>query len=322
MDTPKPTAGNTITFMMAMKHLFIAIIVGLIIWGIVALVRKIDHLYNEGKDNVSNPENNARIRKEQLEIFNPIYIQKEKLPAYQMERNGLKTLNMTIPPLSKSEQALINYSILTCNYAGYLGPMRNGVFAEQEAIDLAYKANCRAFMLHIDYLDGTNDPVLLVRDQGGNKISNNVGSIAKTIKAINDGAPRNSQADPIIIILFVHRLPGKDAHNPTSINFMSNIARALEPLRQKLLGLTADGDFSRQKQQDTLFIRPREIYDGKFIIMTNIDTTGFRNKTLVKNVPISQDLDYYVHARIFTNSSKNLHLVMSPEQAKSITPVA
>jgi hypothetical protein len=314
--------NKVISNMMIIKWFFIAVIVGLVIWGIVALVRKVDRAHQDAKQNVSTPENNARIIKEQLEIFNPIYIQREKLSAYQMEKNGLKTKNITIPPLAKAETALINYSILTCNNAGYIGPLVNGVFAEQEAIDLAYKAGCRAFMLHIDFLDGTRDPVLMVRNASGDKISNNVGSIERTIKAIANGIPRGSEADPIIIILFVHRLPGKDAHHPHSINFMSNIARGLDSLRSKLLGMTAEGDFSRQKQQDTLFIKSRDVFDGKFVIMTNVDTTGFRNKKLVKNLPISQDLDYWIHARIRTNSSKNLHLVTQPTQSRSISPIA
>ncbi len=313
---------KAVSFMMVLKWFFIVVVAGLIIWGIVTLIRKIDRVHQDAKENVSNPENNARITKDQLQIFNPVYIQREKLSAYQMEKSGLKTPNITIPPLQKSEQALINYSILTCNNAGYIGPLINGVFAESEAIDLAYKAGCRAFMLHIDYLDGTRDPVLMVRNASGDKVSNNVGSIARTIKAIADGIPRGSEADPVIIILFVHRLPGKDAHHPHSINFMSNIAIGLDPLRPKLLGMTPEGDFSRQKLQDTLFVKPRDIFDGKFIIMTNIDTTGFRNKTLVKNLPINQDLDYWIHARIHTNSSKSLHLVVPPTQSRSISPIA
>jgi hypothetical protein len=313
---------KAVTFMMILKWFFIIVVVGLILWGIITLIRKIDRAHQDAKENVSNPENNARIIKEQLQIFNPVYIQRDKLPAYQMERTGLKTPNITIPPLVKAELALINYSILTCNNAGYIGPLINGVFAEQEAIDLAYKAGCRAFMLHIDFLDGTRDPVLMVRNASGDKISNNVGSIARTIKAIADGVPRGSEADPIIVILFVHRLPGKDAHHPHSINFMSNIARGLEPLKPKLLGMTSEGDFSRQKQQDSLFIKPRDVFDGKFIILTNVDTTGFRNRTLVKNLPISQDLDYWIHARIHSNSSKNLHLVAPPVQSRAISPIA
>lgn len=319
---PGAIQAKAVSFNKVMLWICIAIMVGIVIWAIIAIVKKIDRAHQDAKENVSSPENNARIRKEQLQIFNPVYIQREKLPAYQMEKSGLKTPNITIPPLAKSETALINYSILTCNYAGYIGPLENGVYAEQEAIDLAYKAGCRAFMLHIDFLDGTKNPVLIVRNASGDKISNNVGSIGRTIKAIVDGSPRGSDADPIIIILFVHRLPAKDAHTPDSINFMSLIASGLAPLRQRLLGLTAEGDFSRQKQQDTLFIRPRDVFDGKFIVMCNLDTTGFRNKSIAKNVPISQDLDYFVHARIFTNNSKNLKLVKKPEQSKSIAPVA
>lgn len=330
-NTVKQTVSNiqegiqvkAVSFMMVMKWFFIAVVAGLLIWGLIALIRKLNRLYSESRDNVSNPENNARIRKEQLELFNPIYIQRDKLPAYQMEKTGLKTPKLTIDPINQEERALINYSVLTCNNAGYIGPLQNGVFAEQEAIDLAYKAGCRAFMLHIDFLEGSKDPILIVRNASGDKISNNVGSIGRTIQAIADGAPRGSDADPIIVILFVHRFPGnKDAHHPDSINFMSNIARGLEPLKNRLLGLTAEGDFSRQKQQDSLFIRPRDIYDGKVIVLTNVDTTGFRNRTLVQNVPINQDLDYWVHARIHTNSSKNLHLIKPSEQTKSISPIA
>ncbi len=311
-----------ISFFEVVKSFGILIVIGTLIYLIVIAARAIENAYNYNKANVSTPENNARIRKEQIELFEGMFVNQGRRPAAVMSREGLKTDKLTIPALGAEQNALINFSVLTCNNAGYMGPMENGVFAEEDAIRIAYGAGCRAFVLHIDYMDDVPEfPQLVVRNATGDKICNNTGSISKTIRAIANGAPRGAAADPIIIILFVHRLPTKNAYDPKCVNFMKKIAIGLEALRDRHLGLTSEGDYRRQGQQDSLFIRPRSSFDGKFIIMTNIDTKAFRDTKNNPGIKPLEDLDLWVHARLVRDTSSNLNLVDTASQTKDVQPI-
>lgn len=305
------SAGQVLKYFL--YFIIIAAIIGLIIYGIISLVNTI----NKGNSTRATPENNAIIKEKQIKKFEPIYMQRDKLPAFQMATAGLKSHN--IPPLNEEQLALINYNILTANYAGYVGPNTNGVFAEDDAIRIAMRAGCRAFVLHIDYVDSDpNVPVLVVRNAGGDKISNNTGNIRRVAQAINNYMPRGSASDPIIVILFFHRLPDKNPYSATSLKFMSLVAESLEPLKDKHLGMTADGDYRRQAQADMLFLRNRSEYDGKVIVLSNVDTSGFRNQKVLPSLMPGQDLDLWTHVRIYREVSERLGITTAPEDIKTV----
>lgn len=305
------SAGQILKYFL--YFIVIGAIVGLIIYGIFSLIDTI----NKGNSTRSTPENNAVIKLKQIKRFEPIYMQRDKIPAYQMATAGIKSAN--IPPLSEDQLALINYDIMTANYAGYVGPNINGVFAEDDAIRIAMRAGCRAFVLHIDYVDNQPDiPVLIVRNAGGDKVSNNTGNIRRVSQAISSYMPRGSASDPIIVILFFHRLPDKNPYSAVSLKFMSLVAEGLEPLKDKHLGMTADGDYRRQAQADMLFLRNRSEYDGKVIVLCNVDTSGFRNQKVLPSVKPSQDLDLWTHIRIYRDTSERLGLTTAPEDIKAV----
>ncbi len=295
--------------------LAIAAVIAAIIYGIYTAIRR----FNYNKSHISTPENNARITAEQINKYEGLYLADSKLPAYQVAANGLKASSLTIPPLKEDELALINYSMITADNAGYIGPLENGVFAEEDAVRIAYRAGARAFILRVDYMDSssTKDPVLIVRNKNGDKISNNVGSIRRVAQAIAAGMPRGAAAEPVFVILFFQRLPNKNTHSKESLNFMGKVAEALEPLKDRLLGLTSDGDFRRQAQQDTMFLKPRAEFDGKFIVMTNIDTSGFRVTDGTRAVKAGADLDLYTHARLFCDTTTGLGMTVAPENSKT-----
>ena len=103
------------------------------------------------------------------------------------------------------------------------------------------------------------------------------------------------------------------------------VATALEPLRRRHLGLTSEGDYRRQKMADTLFLRPREDFDGKVIVLANVDTQGFREGVLpttagLPKISAANDLDLWVHARIFSETTKGLGMTSVPEDAKVNVP--
>ncbi len=287
--------------------------IGVIGYSIYAAIR--GFIYNNS--HISTPENNARIAAEQLVAYESLYLADNKLPAYQVAANGLKAKDLTIPPLKEDELALINYSMITADNAGYIGPLANGVFAEEDAVRIAYRAGARAFVLRIDYLNDGKDPVLMVRNKDGDKISNNVGSIRKVAEAIAAGAPRGATAEPVFVILFFQRLPNKNAQSKESLDFMGKVAESLAPLKDRHLGLTSDGDYRRQAQQDMMFLRPRTEFDGKFIVMTNVDTSGFRDPEGTKGIKPGADLDLWTHARLFCDTTTGLGATVPPEGVKT-----
>jgi hypothetical protein len=351
-------AKKTITLTLVLTYILITLLIIGIGVGIFFLVRWLNRLYNRSKDFVSNNENNLRIAFDQIKTYESMYTAApDRLSAAQAAVKGLvakiptkvevpkieiptvtkagTTLQagftdykgtegfesgdsntVTIPPLADDEKALINYSVLTCNNAGYLGPRADGVFREDDAVRIAFKAGARAFVLRIDTADETKDPVLVVRNAGGDKISNNVGSIKKTIDAIAKYSPAGAAAEPIIIILFFNRLPSGNAYSAESQRFMQKVAESLGALKNRHLGLTPHGDFRRQGLGDKLFIYDRSEFDGKYIILTNADTKVFRQKP----VAASEDLDLWVHARLFADTTEKIGITEVPRNTKMVSP--
>jgi hypothetical protein len=284
MDAPPPKGIDFQTFF---KYLFIGIVAALALYGIYRIIKLLIDLYYKNKRELPTPENNARIAAEQIKAFEPMYMNKGNAP-----------MDTVASGLAKDERALINLNMLGAFNAGYLGPTVSGVFAEDDAVRIAMRAGCRAFYLPVDMLESSNSPVLIVRSQSGDKISNNVGSIAATCDAISRYAPAT---DPVIIVLYFRKLPSANPYDPKSMKFMMDVAAGLAPLRNRHLGLTSEGDFRRQKMQDTLFLRPPGELEGKFIVLANVDTKGFREgvlPSLPKGLTPALDLDLWTHARI------------------------
>ncbi len=217
--------------------------------------------------------------------------------------------------------ALVNYSVLGCRCAGYLGPKMNGVFSEEEAIQLAIKMGCRLFIFDIDYLDrAPSTPVLVCRDGNGNLLSNNVGSIAKAAASIAAFTKKQRLAatDPIIIVLSVRRLPNKNASAKESIAFMQEIAAQLVPIQQYLMRSAPQGDVQQQRLEDVLFKLPIKTFENQILLLTNLDTRGFRQLDI--DVAPARNLDILVHARVYTNENSALTYYSLP--AKSATTAA
>ncbi len=218
-------------------------------------------------------------------------------------------------------QAFVNYSVLGCRCAGYLGPKMNGVFSEEEAIQLAVKMGCRLFIFDIDYLErAPSTPVLVCRDANGNLLSNNVGSIAKAAASIAafTKKQRLASTDPIVIVLSVHRLPNKNPSAKESIAFMQEIAAQLVPIQQYLMRSAPQGDVQQQRLEEVLFKLPIKTFENQILLLTNLDTRGFRQLDI--DVAPARNLDILVHARVYTNENSALTYYSLP--AKSATAAA
>ncbi len=228
-----------------------------------------------------------------------------------------------VPPAK--ERALLNFAVLGCRVAGYMGPRMNGVFAETEAIEAALKMGCRLFVFDIDYMDKKpSQPVLVCRDENGNMMSNNKGSIEKAAASLVAFTRRQRAAgtDPILVVLNIQRLPGP-AGNPKSrpaLQFMSEVARQLAPMYPYLLKSTEEGDAQQQRLQDVLFKLPITRFENQIVLMTNADTSGFADAD--EAFEPQRDLNLLVNARVFSNSGGTLRNYSAPISSTPAAAVA
>lgn len=218
-----------------------------------------------------------------------------------------------------NQKALVNFAPLTVYNPGYLGPLENGVYKEEEGVSVALKAGARCFVLPIDYHENSGlpkpafpnagEPCLLTRDAGGTIRSLNAGSIQKVAQtlanlAFNDVIPSNR--DPLVIILYFVKTP--QANSREYLRYCSSVAKQLNPLIPSMLGQAPEGVYNRQARQDDLLYTQLSNIERKTIVMCNLDTSIFRNPKSVglQPLPPTQDLDFMVHLRLFGQTDTTL----------------
>lgn len=199
-------------------------------------------------------------------------------------------------PLPEDQSLLLNYQPISCRLAGYLDPLQDSAFAEADAVRLALAAGARLFVLEISR--GPDErPVLVARDSMGYKRSLNNGSIQKVCENLV-----NKTDEPLILVLYIHDAPDKTKNPEAYLSFLSQIAKALEPIIPQHIGLTSVGDFTRQKKETELFAFSPNFYKGKIVVLCNADTSGFRNPASLgvkRAFSPKEDLDFFVHARLY-----------------------
>ena len=211
------------------------------------------------------------------------------------------------PALDPEQNSMINIQPLAIKQVAYIGPVNDGTFDAQTGTTQALRAGFRSFVFQIDYLNKEPEtPVLVYRNDNITLISKNTGDIAKVAETIANTAFRPEvpkYTEPIIIYLHFLRAPKDDPTADTSeyILFLSKVAKALAPLAPQHLNMTPLGAFRRQMQESTLLTTPFNNFNhGQVIILSNADTTRFRNH----KPPISpaEDLDYWVNMRVYMNT--------------------
>ena len=221
--------------------------------------------------------------------------------------------------LKDDENCLVNYYVLGCRIAGYLGPFQNGYLDPGQAIAIASQAGCRVFVLDIDYMGKPENayPRLVVRDKQNKSVAEAVsnGSFQQTdrtsnlldaivaIKANAVESSMNQSKDPLILVLNFLRIPGTSAASNVVLDYYSAVARNLEPLHQYFLHNEPSGTYHRQSQEGKILTNPITAFDGKVLLFTNADTTGFRQAPAGKYTA-KEDLDYLVNLRLYYNQSK------------------
>ena len=245
--------------------------------------------------------------------------QKEAVVALAEQRaNGRRDLmdmlgSAAAPPVP--EQCFVNFYSLGCRFAGYLGPFAEGYFDPDLAVTSALKMGCRTFVLEIDYMEDCEDyfPRLVVRDVNGRSRSlassslpvcnsiqfSNIQAVCKTLRAAAFGPTVQNPNDPLIVVLYVLRLPPRDragTGSKTLLTYLSNIAKCVAPLLDKTIdNIGTGGTFARQQQESTLLTNNIADYQGRVLFFSNADTSAFRDAT---GYSATEDLDYIVNLRL------------------------
>ena len=247
-------------------------------------------------------------------INTPAADQAKKLLAYSDPKKNSKRAIVYNLPTMNAPSSLINFYALGCRYSGYIGPMENGYFNSDIAIQHSVNLGCRVFVLDIDYYEGngittTYIPRICVQDvQGKNmiqfndkyKLNDPVGEIRRVCESINtyafSSACQNA-ADPVIIVLYFHRKPPGSKNDTAVLTYYSKVAEALGPFQNRLItNEVHNGVFHRQKQEDNLLYGNITNYTGRVLIFSNADTSGFRD-SIVPYQPY-KDLDFLVNLRL------------------------
>ena len=217
--------------------------------------------------------------------------------------------------LPDNQQCLVNFYALGCRFTGYMGPMLNGYFDPDIAVQYAVKAGCRVFVLEIDYMMDCDKyfPRIVVRDVQGKFIikynpsvplcdTNEQSTIREVCDKINFYAfSGQNGSDPVIIVLYFLRQPPGSYKSKDVLDYYSNVAKCLSPFKNRLLKNEIDGGtYYRQKQESQLLINNISTYNDKVLIFSNANTSGFRE---VAYVP-SEDLDFMVNLRLSYTQTK------------------
>ena len=215
---------------------------------------------------------------------------------------------------------LNNFYALGCRYTGYIGPIEDGYFDPVASVQMAVNAGCRVFVLDIDYIDkqcdtGVYIPRIVVRDAKGRmmiqynnqyQLNNPTGEIRQVCDAIQTyafGPGCQNADDPVIIVLYFLRTPPGDSRSNTVLRYYSAVAKSLEPFKNRLLSNeTTGGIFHRQKQESILLRGSIKNYQGKVLIFSNANTTGFQKVSPMFSS--EEDLDFLVNVRLSYSQSK------------------
>jgi hypothetical protein len=237
------------------------------------------------------------------------------IAIYYKNRSDVRSIIKSTPKVlgdqvQDNENSFINFSPLTCQDTGYIGPLDNGVFAENDAVNMALRAGARCFVLNIDYHEDQTLPVdlfgkpgeprLIYRDSGDAIRCINTGSIQLVSQALGNIAFSNTVSnrnDPLLVVLFFKREPKGSLDD--KLVYYSKVAQQLEPLIPYHLGQTPQGDYHRQEKQNDLLYQPISEFEKKVIVISNADTSIFRSKQFAP----TKDLDYFVNLRLFKEST-------------------
>jgi len=220
------------------------------------------------------------------------------------------------------QQCFVNFYSLGCLYTGYIGPMDEGYWDPDVAVQMAVKAGCRTFILEIDYMnDCTGEtlkyfPRIVVRDaQGKLRINirsnrpkcnspqhSNIRDVCEKINYYAFADSCQNKTDPVVIVLYFLRQPPGSYKSKMVLDYFSNVAKSLSPFNDRLLKNELEGGtYYRQSQEGRLLINNIKNYNGKVLIFSNANTSGFREAQVYSP---HEDLDFLTNLRLTYTQTK------------------
>lgn len=231
--------------------------------------------------------------------------------TYAPHASGKRPVTDAIGKMPEDDQCFVNFYALACRYPGYIGPMVKGHSDPDIGVQAAVNAGCRVFVLDIDYLDSCDYyPRLVVRDAQGklqmhpdsnqplcqSPDKSNLKQVCSKIDFFAFADSTSQRSDPLVIVLYFHRVPPGAYNSKTVLDYYSAVAEALAPFKNRILTNEANGGaYYRQKQEGQLLINNINDYSGRVLIFSNANTMGFRESTLYEPM---KDLDYMTHLRL------------------------
>ena len=293
------------------------IILFLGIGGLVALIFVIAY-YAIQKTDIQDTTSNHKLEapyKTQVETLSKKYspVASARRPVSDLLANGV---------MPEEQECFVNFYALGCRYTGYIGPFDEGYWDPDVAVQMAVKAGCRTFVLEIDYLDECAGeavkyfPRIVVRDvQGKMRIKynsnrpicnspqhSNIRDVCEKINYYAFASDTQNATDPVVIILYFLRQPPGSYKSKTVLDYYSNVAKGLAPFQNRLLGNELDGGtYYRQKQEGRLLINNIKDYNGKVLVFSNANLSGFRESQLY---PPNEDLDFLTNLRLYYTQTK------------------
>lgn len=257
--------------------------------------------------------------------------------GFQDAASAPKAQPATGPTLDELNRTLQNVQLYAVKQAAYVGPLNGGKFDPDIVIPQTFRNGFRTITLQIDYMEmnkgadfaNPGEPTLLFRDDRGTLISSGSGNIEATVKRIAEYAFNQEMpapSSPVILYLHFIRTPSMITEPEKYLLYLSKVAKALQPIAPFHLGLTAFGTFHRQAMEDELFNIPLKNLKDSIIVLTNVDTTLFRNtKSLgLQEFAPARDLDFYVNARVYKDHEDDEvgAARVAPEGTKPVAVVA
>jgi hypothetical protein len=293
-----------------LEGILFVILLGLLLWGIQKCSMSIDGFANP-------PSTQYQTEKEykiQAKAISDRYT-----PLSGAKRPVIDAIESSHMP--ESHQCLVNFYALGCRFPGFIGPKENGYMDLDLGVQTAVAAGCRVFVLDIDYIPscGSSDkafPQLVVRDIQGklqinensnmplcnNEKASNLKTLCERINTYAFSSSAQNASDPLILVLYFHRVPQGSYKSKEVLDYYSKVARALAPLKNRFLKNEMEGGtYYRQKQEGRLLMNPITTYNGKVLVFTNANTSGFRE---VQTYSSYEDLDYITNLRLSYTQTK------------------
>lgn len=295
-----------------LEGILFTFLLGLLLWGIYQCSSTTVDGFTSGPDDAYKSDKEY---KAQAKAISDRYT-----PLSGAKRPVMDAIEVARMP--ESHRSLVNFYALGCRFPGYIGPKENGYMDIDLGIQTAVAAGCRVFVLDIDYLSMCKRdsdayfPQLVVRDVQGklqvNEKSNqplcnraeasNLKTLCERINTYAFSSSAQNASDPLILVLYFHRVPPGSYKSKAVLDYYANVARALAPLQDRFLKNEIEGGtYYRQKQEGRLLMNPITSYSGKVLVFSNANTSGFREN---QSYSTSEDLDYMTNLRLSYTQTK------------------